>query len=83
VLPAGSRACTLKEWLPSESDWYPNGDVHAAYDSVSSLHSKHEPDSLALKLKLPVEEFASVAGVVVMLVIGGVVSNVQLTLVLH
>src|SRR5437764_6333923 len=71
VLPAGSVARTAKLWLPSASAAVVCGLVEDIYVPPSMRHSKVEPGSLALKLKLGVA-LEGVAGALSTVVVGGV-----------
>src|SRR5439155_9287733 len=80
VLPATSVARTSKLWLPSDSAAVVCGLVQELQPPLSMRHSKLEPGSLALKLKLGVVSLDGLAGPESRVVLGAVTSIVQVTL---
>src|SRR5947208_894681 len=77
VLPAGSVARTSKVWLPAPSAEVAWGLVQADQLPPSIRHSKVEPGSLELKLKLGVGSFDGLPGPEFSDVVGAVVSTVH------
>ena len=80
ALPTPSIARTWKVWSPSESPAYSFGLVQAAKLPSSSLHSKLAtslPASVPLKLKLAEPLALGSSGLVSIVVLGAVVSIVQ------
>jgi hypothetical protein len=77
VLPAASVARTAKVWVPSGRAVYCCGLVQAVKAASSRAHSKLEPASLELKLKLALVLLLSSGGPESMLVSGAVVSTVH------
>ena len=80
VLPAGSVARTSKLWLPSESAPVVCGLVQDAQLPPSTRHSKLEPGSLALNVKVGVVSLDGLAGPESSVVVGAVTSIVQVKL---
>src|SRR5947208_4304862 len=80
VLPAGSVARTSKVWLPAPSGAVVCGLVQGDQLPPSTRHSKVEPGSLELKLKLGVVSFDELFGPESSVVLGGVRSIVQVWL---
>ena len=78
VLPAASVARTSKVWLPAVSAGATvSGLVHDVQLPASMRHSKLEPGSVELKLKLGVVLLDGSAGLEVIVVFGAVRSTVQ------
>ncbi len=80
VLPAGSVARTSKVWLPAPSAGEVKGLVQVVQEPPSMRHSKVEPGSLELKVKVGVVSLDGWAGVESRLVTGAVRSIVQVSL---
>src|SRR5436309_16094141 len=80
TLPTVSIARTWKVWLLAATALYRCGLVQAPNAAPSSLHSNVLPASVAVKLKDAEVLFVSVAGLLVMVVSGAVMSTVQLRL---
>jgi len=78
VLPAASVARTSKVWLPALSAGeIDSGLVHDVQLPPSMRHSKLEPGSLELNVKLGVVLLDGSAGLESMVVLGAVRSTVQ------
>src|SRR6185369_6876479 len=78
VLPAVSVARTWNVWLPAVSTGeIDSGLVHAVQLPPSTRHSKLEPPSEELKVKVGVASFDGSAGLESMVVFGAVRSIVQ------
>src|SRR3954452_7679279 len=75
TLPAASLARTEKVCALTVSPERDLGEVHPAQLPVSSLHSKVEPDSVAVKEKLAVVAVVVPLGPLEIVVSGGVVSG--------
>ncbi len=77
MFPAISVALTWKVWLPSANAVKFRGLVQAEKLPLSSLHSKVEPVSVAVKLKPGAVLLDGLAGLAEIPVSGGVKSTVQ------
>jgi hypothetical protein len=77
VLPAGSVAVTVKVWLPAATVPLKLPLLQAAVAALSSLQSKLEFALLEVKAKLAAVELVGLAGFVVRVTVGAVVSTVQ------
>jgi hypothetical protein len=73
TFPAASIARTRKLCDPAASPAYVCGDSQATKAALSSEHSKLEPGSLAVKLKLALVLEVSAGGAAVIVVSGGIV----------